>query len=257
MTETEFQKELTRIGGQILDGRPILKVVNGTTEKIFACGRIIPKYRTGRVFKDEEKRFRLRHLLTNEVKDCTYGEAKDCWERSHKYDLTNDYLPETYHSITLTLEPRAGFFVEQYFPPDKIKDTPANWEANRYQMWYDEEKRMSVMTDIIGPFPSQGRYEAFYEPKRLDHEALETIEKVWRARDQWEHRSQELTVKDIFVAARERDERELARVTDMVKSDLDPHRHRLFASDDGLPTVYMNSGNPEKANKLTKHGRAR
>lgn len=52
-------------------------------------------------------------------------------------------------------------YVEQWFPPHICArgDTPESWERNRYEDWVDPEIGMVRGCDIIGPFPSEGRYE--------------------------------------------------------------------------------------------------
>lgn len=54
------------------------------------------------------------------------------------------------------------FYVEQWMPPHICArgDTPESWERQRYEDWLDPEIGMVRGCDIIGPFPSEGRYEA-------------------------------------------------------------------------------------------------
>jgi hypothetical protein len=245
-----FQQELTLIGGRNLHDWPILKVVRGDQELMFACGRMIPKYHVpGGAKKEVEKKFHLRHIFTGEVKDCTFDEAKVVYERSQKYDLTNHWMAETCRIVRVTPTARDGYFIEQWIAPEKIKDTPETWEANRYKMWLDEEVGREVMTDILGPFPARGRYDNFLEVKALDSEALETIRRAWALRDRWKQtKSAELMVKDIFEEAEKRDALNEELVTDMLVSEMKPHAFR---------GTYMNAGDPQKMNKRTKHGRAK
>jgi hypothetical protein len=250
MDMQQFQRELASLGGLNPRGEPNLKIVRCDQETTFAYGRTIPKYFIpGGATPIREKRFRLRRIFTNELKDCTFDEAKEVWERSQEYDLTNHYIAETFEIRRNDPTPREGYFVEQYIPPDKIKDTPENWERNRFGMWFDEALEREVWVDKIGPFPFQGRYEGFIYARELSGEVLDTVREAWVARERWKQpKSDELMVKDVFQEAKNREMKTEAETKDMLVSEMKPHAFRGF---------YMGQGDPQKMNKITKHGRAR
>lgn len=225
MDQETFQKELTAIGGLNLYGEPNLRVVRGDQEMKFACERMIPKYFVpGGAVKTVEKKFRKRNMFSNQVFDCTFDEAKEIWERSMQHDLSNIYIAETCRIITITPTAQEGYFVEQYYPPEMIKDTPETWEASRRRMWFDEEKGREVLTDIIGEFPHRGRYELFAQSEELDSKLLKSVRRAWSRRDQWKQvKSAELMVKDIYDAHAERDAKNEATVKEMLDSAIVPH----------------------------------
>src|SRR5262245_24642709 len=122
-----FQRELTRLGGLNLRGEPNLRVVTGEDEQVFACGRMIPKYFVlGGAKKTELRQFRVRDVNTNTVRPCEYAEAKRLWE---SYTPESPVVVEVSRTVTIEPQAREGYFVEQYIPPEKIKDTPETWEA--------------------------------------------------------------------------------------------------------------------------------
>lgn len=51
--------------------------------------------------------------------------------------------------------------IEQWIPPHIVGrgDTPESWERQRYGDWDDPEEGLIRNCDLIGPFPSEGRYE--------------------------------------------------------------------------------------------------
>jgi hypothetical protein len=244
-----FQRELTRIGGLNDRGEPNLRVVRGDQEFVFAYGRVIPKYFVpGGAKKTELRTFRIRDVNTNTLRPASFEDAKKAWESLD--DLDNPLVVEVSREVKIEPQCREGYFVEQYIPPEKIKDTPEQWERNRYGFWYDETKAKEVWVDKIGPFPLTGRYECFVESPNLTLEVLETVGRAWRARNEWKQTvSDELLARDMFRAGKEREDREVAQDVDRVNSELAPH---LLGGG-----MYMSSENPLKSNKKTKHGRAK
>lgn len=221
-----FQKELNTIGGFNLRNGPVLHVVRGDQETKFACGQIIPKYFIpGGATVTIEKFFRKRHIFANNVVEkCSREEARDIWERSQKFDLTNHWIAETYNKITVTPTARDGYFIEQYYPPDKIKDTPEQWEKNRYQMFSPHPMLPERMTDMIGPFPLQGLYENFMEGKDLNSRLLKNVRRAWHRRNQWHQvKSDQLMVKDVFEAHEQRDDDSETETDQMLRNRILPH----------------------------------
>jgi hypothetical protein len=231
-----FQKELELIGGFHLSGKPYLRVVNGLTELAFVCGEMIPKYRSGRVFRDEVRKFRLRHMVTGELKDCTYEEAKKVQARADKLDKRNKWIGETSREVKLRVEGLDRFVIEQFFPPEEVRDTPASWEAARYQVIFDERQGKEVLTDMIGPFPFEGRYEYLMATKYLNDDVLTDIQKLLRAREQWKQtKSNDLMIADVFQQAREKERQTELLIADMLKSEIAPHAFRGLYLSGGQP----------------------
>lgn len=231
-----FQEELTKIGGRNLRGEPILKVVRGDREMKFACGQMIPKYFAhGRAKVDVDMKFRLRHALTGEVTECTRDEAKAVFE---SYTPESPRLVETSRTIRVMPQAREGYFIEQWIPPEKIQDTPESWERQRYQMFSPHGMLAERMTDMIGPFPFQGRYEIFLESQELNGELLTKARRAWHERNRWKQtKSDQLMVNDIFEEAKERAAASEAETADMLTSEFAPH---VFQG------TYLSGGKPNK-----------
>lgn len=230
-----FQRELTAIGGLNLRGEPILRVVRGDQEMKFACGQMIPKYFVpGGAVVTIDKVFRKRHIfLSKVVKPCTREEAQQIWERSQNLDPANLWMSETYDKATVSPTARQGYFVEQYYPPEKIKDTPEEWEKHRYQMFSLHETRPQKMTDMIGPFPREGVYENFVEGEELDSKLLEKVRRAWDRRNRWHQvKSDDLMVKDVFEAHQARADEDESEADQMLRNAILPH---VFQG------VYMNT----------------
>jgi hypothetical protein len=53
----------------------------------------------------------------------------------------------------------ALWYIEQWKPGHLILGGEAEWERNRFEVWFDPEIGKEVLCDVTGPFPHQGRYE--------------------------------------------------------------------------------------------------
>lgn len=227
MDQQTFQSELTKLGGLNHRSEPNLRVVRAEKELKFACGRWIPKYFIpGGALKTVEKKFRKRHIFTGEVEECTRDEAKAVWDACNALDITNHWIAETCKTVRIIPQPQTGYYVEQYLPPDRMRATPSQWEANRYQMWYDEERGGQFLTDILGPFPEEGVYEGFLKCTELSDRALETVKRVYRewreAKERHVTTPDQSQVNDIFQAAEQRDAKEEAELAYRLKNAMSP-----------------------------------
>src|SRR5882757_5185353 len=230
-----FQKELNVIGGLNLRGEPNLRVVRGDQEKKFACGEMIPKYFVpGGAEVSIERFFRKRHIFaSSQVEPCTREEALDIWKRSQKYDLTNHWIAETNTRITVTPTPRTGYFVEQYYPPERVKDTPEEWEKHRYRMWSKHPMLPEKMTDMVGPFPYEGVYENFMEGEELTGKLLRNVRRAWDRRNRWHQvKSDDLMIKDVFEAHQSKAYEDESEADQMLRNAILPHVYQ---------GVYMNT----------------
>lgn len=141
-----WQKQLTQIGGTLLDGRPKLRLIWGQSPDatIFYRGR---------------QRLRYIHHWTEEIVG---------WD-AHYYDSTGRLLEIKRFPPSLRPSEASGalivrpvlevrdigiprWFIEQYMPPSLAC---AGWEDSRHSL--DEDTR--EMVDELGPPPSQGMYE--------------------------------------------------------------------------------------------------
>lgn len=254
MSFAQIQSELEKLGGRV-GNQPMLRIVDGERELEFANGRWIPKYRYNppRAFKHTTMKFRLRNIHTNEVRECSREEAKAVWDKCTALDPDNDLLPETSRTVEIEVLAAPVYGIEQFFPPDKIKDTPEAWEANRFGMWFDETLGREVRVDKLGSFPENGRYEEIFRIPKVElgegQKVLQTVRRALKRREEWHRtKSDELMVKDVFQEAALREKQSEDEVIDRIASELAPH---------AFTGVYLSSGNPEKMNKRTKHGKAR
>lgn len=221
-----FQKELTIIGGLNQYGEPNLRVVRGDQEMKFACGRMIPKYSIlGAARVSIDKFFRKRHIFLNKmVVECARDEAREIYERSRRADLTNHWMPETYDKVTVTPTAQDGYFIEQYYTPEMIKDTPEMWERNRYKMWSPHPLVPEKMTDMVGPFPSRGRYDCFAQGEELTAKLLKNVRRAWVRRNEWKQtKSAQSMVNDVYEEADRRDGENERLVKEMLDSAIVPH----------------------------------
>jgi len=243
MDQKTFQLELTLLGGLNDRGGPVLKVVRCDQEITFAFGRTIPKYFVpGGAKAIREKYFRKRHIFTGEISECTREEAKEIYDRCANADITNHYLAETMDVKRNDPVPREGYFIEQYIPPARIKDTPEQWEHNRFGMWFDDALEKEVWVDKSGPFPFEGRYEGFIHTNELTQDVMIVVRKAWATRDTWRQtKSAELMARDVFREAELREARAEEEALDIAKNHLAGHAF------DG---VYLSGGKPnDKADK--------
>ena len=234
-----FHQTLEQIGGKQLDGKPNLRVIWGQTERKFACGRERVKYPTSFYAEKADYTFRLRNIETNEVTLCTYEEfmlAKKAYEAADP-DIT--HLAE--YKVTRDVEwigyPR--WIIEQYEPVVLLKDSPAAWELHRYGWWFNPETKKQEWTDLIGPFPYEGRYNHFLTIKEddgTDHGKYKApsegeitlIKQALQAREEYKSVSVEQAIKNYKEAQEARLEKAETELSDEIANSLAPHVNQMF-----------------------------
>jgi len=232
-------KELTSIGGVNSFGQPNIRVVWGMSELRFACGRLRMKYPTNFYTEEADYQFRLRNLTTNELKFCSLGEFIEAKKIYDSIDPAIEWLPEYKVSRSIEWIGTPRWMVEEYVPVVAIKDSPSNWEAHRYGWWFDPEKQKQVWTDLIGPFPYEGRYEHLLTVKEDDgrtylgkyspftsREGL-LIREALQKREVHKAKSVEEAVRDFQSAQIARQTKSEFEIADELKDTLKQHRRAL------------------------------
>ena len=232
-----FVDALSDLGGRQLDGKPNLKVVWGQTERKFACGAYRIKYPTTFVAERQEYIFRLRNIETNELTFCSYGEFMDAKKVYSQADPNIKYIPE--YKVKRQVEwigvPR--FFIEQYMPVTMMKDTPSNWELNRYNWWFNPETKRNEWTDINGPFP-YGRYEHFLTVCENDgtrfgrycpvtEDTLSIVREALQERDKYKSQP-EVEFKNFLEKKEKGFQKNEQELSDEIADSLAPHVSRMY-----------------------------
>lgn len=234
-----FTNELTKIGGTQLDGTPNLKIVWGQKERKFACGASRIKYPTVYYNEKTDYLFRLYSVETDSSQECTYGEFMEAKKQYESFDLNIQLIPQ--YKVKRHIEwigvPR--FIIEQYKPLVMFKDSPLNWEKNRYGWWYNPETRKQEWTDINGPFPYQGRYEHFLTVKTdggtqfgyykaPSQGEIELIQKALQKREAYRPQSAEQETQKIIDEQENLLSKREAELTSEITDALAPHINRFY-----------------------------
>jgi hypothetical protein len=113
------------------------------------------------------------------------------------------------------------WIVRQYIPPERMDETPAQWERRRYRYFTPPETGLRVYGDDIGPYPAEGQYELLLviqspevspvfdyhgEYRQPDRDVLETLKHTLASRESHhDGRTLEERIADDYEAAEERD----------------------------------------------------
>jgi hypothetical protein len=177
-------RELEGIGGRNIYGEPNLRFVWGQTRTQFRRGKERLLYIDERIPEIRHTRHVLKRTLLVDAEGTPTYERKVLTEaprvvpKGWLYELELDYIEWIGQQL---------WFVEQWYPPEKTMPngevfmpfgTPAEWEAIRYEDWEDPEIGMVIGCDVLGPFPSRGRYSSIFvvgQPFSYLEEDEETI----------------------------------------------------------------------------------
>ncbi len=230
---------LTNLGGRQLDGTPNIRVVWGQTERRFACGDNRIKYPTSFSKEKADYVFRLRNIETGECTVCNYEEFMEAKKRYEEVDPTITHLAEFKVSRQVEWIGIPRFIIEQYKPVLLLKDTPLNWEKNRYGWWFNPVTRKNEWTDVTGPFPYEGRYEHFLTVKEDDgthfgkyspitEREIELVRQALQAREIHKAQSAEIEVKNLVEAKAALLEKREAELADEIADSLAPHVNKMY-----------------------------
>jgi hypothetical protein len=208
-----FEKELLLIGGRHLNGRQMLRLRWAPEHRKFQLGRarLYAGYADDRIpTRRKLKRFYYQ------VKDLTDPFAP--WITVEPENLGR-YPGEVYlhlacHDAEIETIARQQWAIEQYFPPDRLGETPEQWNARRFRFFTPPETNVPVYGDDIGPFPSEGEYRnilliegprpyAYHPPCE---EALQVLRQSWSLREHYHQSvSREKQVENDYERAAERE----------------------------------------------------
>lgn len=253
-----FEKKLTELGGFHLNGKPLLRVVKADRETHFACGGIKIKY--PKSSKTEERwLWGLKDMETGAITAKTEQQVID--NKDPKMFGVRKLL-----SRTVTWSGHSNYVVEYYRPADKMKDGPLNWEKNRFNWWYDPEKKVRRWIDMIGPYPYEGRYDLLMVVKEddgtpwgkfreLGEDVLDEVRKAMRAHEAFKkvNTDEELIQQMVDKQIAKEDQLEAA-IADGVEQEIGADWRRMLKNN---PRLFQSGPDPAKLNKLTRFGRAK
>ena len=150
----DFERELRAIGGTHLNGSPFLRLAWAPNRKKMRLGKMRHIYRDTRIpVRRVECSFGYR------VK--RVGDSDEAWqlitpERLGEFGSEFLVVPNMETEVVAVAWQR--WVVEQYFPPERLEDTPQSWEARRFRRFTPPETNVETFGDCIGPFPSEGEY---------------------------------------------------------------------------------------------------
>lgn len=245
-----FERELAKIAGSTLDGKPRLRLVWGQSPEatIFYCGR---------------QRMRYIHHFSEKMVgwEAIWYDKGGKEQHRKRYPLTLEppkadgarFVRPIIETVDVGI-PR--WFIEQYMPPEVAC---AGWHSQRYTTDFEKGE----MVDELGPPPTQGMYEEAFHmiadhakccPKQKkngcpgfyrapDQRDLEFVKYCWYAMNQepyrygWEQMPPPEVLKQdnrdrwtdhVYYQAHMEAETEYA-----LRSAITPHRNRIFGSTHG------------------------
>ncbi len=250
-----FNERLLAIGGRHVNGTPLLRVVRATTELKYACGGSKIKYPCASK-TTERWLWGLRDTTTGITTAKTEQQVIDNKD-------PNMFGVRKLLTRSVTWIGHPNYVVEYYRSPAEMKDTPRNWERNRYDWWYNPETKQREWTDMNGPWPSEGRYDllmivqegagpwgAFRE---LDDDVLEEVRKAIQWREGFKKtKSDESYIQDMVLAQEAKEDALEAEIADNVEQEIGPEWRRAIKEN-----AFVGQYNPPWSNKQTEHGRAK
>lgn len=258
MTDIEtFNRRLLTIGGYHTNGHPRLRVVSAQTTTHFACGELRIKYPIAS--KTEEKwLWGLREVGTG----ITYAKSE---EQVKTNSDPNFFGVRKLLRRTVTFIGAPNYVVEYYRSPLEMKDGPLNWERNRYNYWYDPVIKVRKYTDMIGPFPTDGRYDLLLVVKKengtrwgefreLGEDVLDEVRQAIQLHEAFRKvNTDEELIQQMVEAQEAREDKAADEIGDAVEQEIGSEWRRMLKDN---PRVFQSGGDPAKMNKITNHGRA-
>ena len=140
------------------------------------------------------------------------------------------------------------WYLAEWIPPEKMGDTPEQWEARRWQL------HNSKKVDLIGPFPERGQYRGllrFAGPKDEfipvdDPRVFKTCEALWQLHQQmaatkgyWRDFMRPAEVeqvgRDVLAGILADHADNYAQLRESIASEVAPHAHKIL----GNPRVFL------------------
>jgi len=224
-----FDRALRELGGTHVNGHPMLRLTWAPDHYQVQLGRPRRYYVDTRI-PTRKKLARVYY----QVKDFTDPFAS--WQTVEPNDLGNYpgevYLHMVHHDREVVTIARQQWCIEQFFPPERLGDTPEAWNARRHRMFTPPETGLPEFGDCDGPFPSEGLYRLVcfidrgteYSYRAPAPEALDLLRQAWQSREQY-HRlfSRNKEVANAYAAAEERDRKRLKDLNALLDDELKPY----------------------------------
>ena len=142
------------------------------------------------------------------------------------------FLHVVHHDSEIVTIARQQWCIEQYFSPDRLGETPEQWEKRRHCFFTPPETNLPTFGDSIGPFPSEGEYRLVFVIEGLKEysyappceEALNVLRAAMFHREKF-HRSvsRKKEVENVYAAHQERERKRLSDLHAMLDDELKPY----------------------------------
>jgi hypothetical protein len=224
-----FEQELLRIGGRHPNGHPMLRLQWAPHHYQIQLGRPRRYYIDTRI----PTRRRVARLYY-QVKDLS--DAFASWITVEADDLGKypgeAFLHVVHHDREIISIARQQWCIEQYFPPERLGDTPESWNERRFRFFTPPETNVPEFGDADGPFPSDGQYRLVFFIEGSEEysyappcqEALDVLRASMQQRERF-HRSvsRAKEVANVYAAYEERDRKRLDELDALLDDELKPY----------------------------------
>lgn len=255
---SEFNRELARVCGTHLNSAPLVRLQWAPDHRRMQLGQMRPVYVDTRIPTRRVLRG-LCYLMRKE------GEPDAVIPEARLGEFGPDWLAlpvPDYEVVTISPQRWA---LQQYFPPERLGESPAQWEARRYRKFTPPETGVEVFGDDIGAFPSGGEYrhllfvqspevsdvydpDGTYRPPGRD--VLEMAGALLTLRERHhDPRPLERRIADDYAAADAADEAYREQTLDDLDQALKPHEYIINGDPSPYPIV-----TPTKNSRRTRHG---
>jgi hypothetical protein len=142
------------------------------------------------------------------------------------------FLHSVHHDREIITIARQQWCIEQYFPPERLGDTPETWQKQRYRFFTPPETGLPEFGDCDGPFPADGEYRsvlilegkqeyAYRPPCQIDLDVLAASLNLREKHHRSVSRAKE--VENAYAAADEQDRKRLEALDAHLTDELKPY----------------------------------
>jgi hypothetical protein len=224
-----FERKLRELGGTHLNGRQKLRLQWAPDHYRVQLGRPRLYYVDTRI-PTRRKISRIYY----QVKNITDPFAP--WITVEPNDLGKypgeAFLHQVHHDREIVTIARNQWVIEQYFPPERLGDTPETWDERRYRFFTPPETNLPEFGDCDGPFPSEGEYRAvlilegkkeysYRPPCQID---LDVVAEALNIREGYRRTvSAEKEVANRYAELEEQDRKRLEELDALLTDELKPY----------------------------------